>query len=84
MKNCQATFCTPSKICQNWAPNVVFNCVSVCKVRKINVKYVTCVCAKRDDQNTVFFFLVNETSFKNEFLLTVFFIDDKFFDINLK
>jgi hypothetical protein len=33
---------------------------------------------------TQFFFLVNETSFKNEFLLTVFFIDDKFFDINLK
>jgi hypothetical protein len=28
-------------------PNVVFNFVSVCKVSKINVKYVTCICAKR-------------------------------------
>jgi hypothetical protein len=32
-------------------PNVVFSFVSVCKVRKINIKYVTCVCAKRGDQN---------------------------------
>jgi hypothetical protein len=32
-------------------PNVVFNFVSVCKVSKINVKYVTCVCAKRGNQN---------------------------------
>jgi hypothetical protein len=31
-----------------------------------------------------FFFLANQTSFKDEFLLTVFFIDDKIFDINLK
>jgi hypothetical protein len=87
-------------------PNVVFNFVSVCKVRKINVKYVTCVCAKRGDQNlaivricfirvyvlafaatfnTVFFyFLANQTSFKDEFLPTAFFIDNQFFDINLK
>jgi hypothetical protein len=34
-------------------PNVVFNFVSVCKVSKINVKYVTCASAKRDDQNSV-------------------------------
>jgi hypothetical protein len=33
-------------------PNVVFNCVSVCKVSKINVKYVTYASAKRDDQNS--------------------------------
>jgi hypothetical protein len=33
-------------------PNVVFNFVNVCKVRKINVKYVTSVCAKRVDQNS--------------------------------
>jgi hypothetical protein len=33
-------------------PNVVFNFVSVCKVSKINVKYVTCASAKRDDQNS--------------------------------
>jgi hypothetical protein len=87
-------------------PNVVFNFVSVCKVRKINVKYVTCVCAKRSDQNSAivrvcfirvyvfssaatfntvfFFFLANQTPFKDEFLLTAFFIDDQFFDINLK
>jgi hypothetical protein len=56
-------------------------------VRKINVKYVTCVCAKRGDQNSAivgvcfirvyvfafaasfFFFLANQTSFKNKFLL---------------
>jgi hypothetical protein len=31
---------------------VVFNFVSVCKVSKINVKYVTCASAKRDDQNS--------------------------------
>jgi hypothetical protein len=31
-----------------------------------------------------FFFLANQTSFKDEFLLTAFFIDDEFFDINLK
>jgi hypothetical protein len=35
--------------------------------------------------NTVFFFFrANQTSFKDEFLLTAFFIDDQFFDINLK
>jgi hypothetical protein len=35
--------------------------------------------------NTVFFlFLANQTSFKDEFLLTAFFLDDKIFDINLK
>jgi hypothetical protein len=35
--------------------------------------------------NTVFFFfLANQTSFKDEFLLTAFFIDDQFFDTNLK
>jgi hypothetical protein len=76
----------------------VFTFVSVCKVRKINVKYVSCVCAKRGDQNSaivrvyvfghaatiLFFFLANHTSFKDEFLLTAFFIDDSFFDINLK
>jgi hypothetical protein len=33
-------------------PNVVFNFVSICKVSKINVKYVTCASAKRDDQNS--------------------------------
>jgi hypothetical protein len=33
-------------------PNLVFNFVNVCKVIKINVKCVTCVCAKRDDQNS--------------------------------
>jgi hypothetical protein len=33
-------------------PNVVFNFVSVFKVSKINVKYVTCASAKRDDQNS--------------------------------
>jgi hypothetical protein len=33
-------------------PNVVFNFVSVCKVSKINVKYVTCASAKRNDQNS--------------------------------
>jgi hypothetical protein len=82
-------------------PNVVFNFVSVCKVRKINVNYVTCASAKRDDQNspklcvcfigvyvfafaatfnTVFcFFLANQTSFKDEFFPTAFFIDDQFF-----
>jgi hypothetical protein len=82
-------------------PNVVFNYVSVCKVSKINVKYVTCASAKRDDQNfgklcvcfirvyvfafaatvnTVFwFFLANQTSFKDEFFPTAFFIDDQFF-----
>jgi hypothetical protein len=32
--------------------NVIFNFVSVCKVSKINVKYVTCASAKRDDQNS--------------------------------
>jgi hypothetical protein len=36
-------------------PNVVFNFVSVCKVIKINVKYVTCASAKRDDQNSAKF-----------------------------
>jgi hypothetical protein len=78
-------------------PNVVFNFVSVCKVSKINVKYVM----KRDDQNfaklrvcfirvyvfafavtfnTVFcFFLANQTSFKDEFFPTAFFIDEQFF-----
>jgi hypothetical protein len=78
-------------------PNVVFN-LTVCKV---NVKYVTCASAKRDDQNsaklrvcfirvyvfacaatinTVFcFFLANQTSFKDEFFPTAFFIDDQFF-----
>jgi hypothetical protein len=83
--------------------------VSVCKVRKINVKNVTCVCAKRGDQNwgdqnsaivrvcsicvyvftflatfniVFFFFLANETSFKDEFLPTTFFIDGQFFDIH--
>jgi hypothetical protein len=82
-------------------PNVVFNFVSICKVTKINVKYVTCASAKRDDQNsaklrvcficvyvfafaatfnTVFcFFLANQTSFKDEFFPTAFFIDDQFF-----
>jgi hypothetical protein len=81
--------------------NVVFNFVSICKVTKINVKYVTCASAKRDDQNSaklrvcfirvyVFafaatfntvlcFFLANQTSFKDEFFPTAFFIDDKFF-----
>jgi hypothetical protein len=73
-------------------------------VRKINLKYVTCVCAKRGDQNSeivrvcficvyvfaatfntgFFFFLANQTSFKDEFLLTAFFINDQFFDLNLK
>jgi hypothetical protein len=79
----------------------VFTFVSVCKVRKTNVKYVSCVCAKRGDQNSaivrvyvfghaatfntiLFFFLANHTSFKDEFLLTAFFIDDPFFNINLK
>jgi hypothetical protein len=33
-------------------PNIVFNFVNVCRIRKINVKYVTCVCAKRSDQNS--------------------------------
>jgi hypothetical protein len=33
-------------------PNVVFNFVSVCKVSKINVKYVTCASARRNDQNS--------------------------------
>jgi hypothetical protein len=89
--------------CNKLHPNVVFNFVSVFKVRKINVKYVTCVCAKKGDPNsaivrvcfiyvfafpatfnTVFSFSVNQTSFKDEFLLTAFFIDDQFFDINLK
>jgi hypothetical protein len=87
-------------------PNIVFNFVCISKVRKVNVKYVTCVCAKRGDQNSAivrfcfirvyvfasaatcntvfFFFLANQTSFKDEFLLTAFFIDDQFFDINLK
>jgi hypothetical protein len=37
-----------NKLC----PNVVFNFVSVFKVSKINVKYVTCASAKRDDQNS--------------------------------
>jgi hypothetical protein len=79
-------------------PNVVFNFVSVCKVSKINVKYVTCASAKRDDQNSAklrvcfyvfasaarfntvfFFFLANQTSFKDEFFPTAFFIDDQFF-----
>jgi hypothetical protein len=82
-------------------PNVVFNFISVCKVSKINVKYVTCASAKRDDQNsaklpvcfirvyvlafaatsnTVFcFFLANQTSFKDQFFPTAFFIDDQFF-----
>jgi hypothetical protein len=82
-------------------PNVVFNFVSVCKVRKINVKYVTCASAKSDDQNsaklrvcfirvyvfafavtfnTVFcFFLANQTSFKDEFFPTEFFVEDQFF-----
>jgi hypothetical protein len=72
-------------------PNVVFNFVSVCKVRKINVKYVTCICAKRGDQNSAimrvcfirvhvfvsaatfntvfFFFLANQMTFKDEFLI---------------
>jgi hypothetical protein len=81
--------------------NAVFNSVSVCKVSKINVKYVTCASAKRDDQNspklrvcfirvyvfafaatfnTVFcFFLSNQTSFKDEFFPTGFFIEDQFF-----
>jgi hypothetical protein len=77
---------------------VVFNFVSVCKVSKINVKYVACASAKlrvcfirvyvfafAATFNTVFFFfLANQTSFKDEFLLTAIFIDDKFFDINLK
>jgi hypothetical protein len=84
-----------------FSPNVVFNFVNVCKVSKVNVKYVTCASAKRDDQNsaklgicfirvyvfafaatfnTVFcFFLANQTSFKDEFFPTVFFIDDQFF-----
>jgi hypothetical protein len=31
-----------------------------------------------------FFFLANQTSFKDEVLLTEFFIDDQFFDINFK
>jgi hypothetical protein len=75
--------------------------LSVCKVSKINVKYVTCASAKRDDQNsaklcvcfirvyvfafaatfnTVFcFFLANQTSFKDEFFPTAFFIYDRFF-----
>jgi hypothetical protein len=81
-------------------PNVVFN-LTVCKVSKVNVKYVTCASVKRDDQNsaklrvcfirvyvfayaatinTVFcFFLANQTSFKDEFFPTAFFIDDQFF-----
>jgi hypothetical protein len=75
--------------------------LSVCKVSKINIKYVTYASAKRDDQNsaklhvcfirvyvfvfaatfnTVFCsFLANQTSFKNEFFPTAFFIDDQFF-----
>jgi hypothetical protein len=79
--------------------NVIF--VNVCKVSKINVKYVICASAKRDDQNsaklrvcfirvyvfafaatfnTVFcFFLANQTSCKDEFFPTAFFIDDQFF-----
>jgi hypothetical protein len=70
----------------------VFNFVSVCKVRKINVKYDIFVCAKRGDQNSAIvrvcfirvyvftfaatfdsffsFFLLNQTFFKDEFLLT--------------
>jgi hypothetical protein len=33
--------------------------------------------------NTVFcFFLANQTSFEDEFLPTVFFMDDQFFDVN--
>jgi hypothetical protein len=35
-----------------YGPNVVFNFVNVCKVSKVNVKYVTYVRAKRDDQNS--------------------------------
>jgi hypothetical protein len=71
-----------------------------------SARYVSCVCAKRDDQNsarvrvcfirvsvfasaatfnTVFcFFLADQTSFEDKFLPTTFFIDDQFFDVNLK
>jgi hypothetical protein len=30
------------------------------------------------------FFLANQTSFEDEFLPTAFFIDDQFFDVNIK
>jgi hypothetical protein len=39
-------------------PNVVFNFVSVCKVSKINVKYVTCVFASAATFNTFFSFFL--------------------------
>jgi hypothetical protein len=81
--------------------NFLAGIVSVCKISKINVKYVTCASAKRDDQNSakmgacfirvyvfafagtfnkVFcFFFTNQTSSKDEFFPTEFFIDDQFF-----
>jgi hypothetical protein len=86
--------------------SIQYNKLSVCKIRKINVKYDTCICAKKDDQNSAigrvcfirvyvfasaatfntvfFFFLANQTSFKDEFPLTAFLIAGQFFDINLK
>jgi hypothetical protein len=40
--------------CNKLRPNVVCNFVSVYKVREINVKYVTWICAKKGDQNSAF------------------------------
>jgi hypothetical protein len=85
----------------NYVQMLSLNFVNVCKVSKINVKYVTSASAKRDDQNsaklrvciirvyvfafaatfnTVFcFFLANQTTFKDVFFPTAFFIDDQLF-----
>jgi hypothetical protein len=83
MINCQATFCTPLKSVKigralletsNCGRN--FNIVEKGK-KKLPMESVV-------RTSMTFFFLANQTSFKDEFLLTAFFIDDQFFDINLK
>ncbi|CAH1372157.1 unnamed protein product [Tenebrio molitor] len=131
MKRCQATFCTPLKICQKWARfirkinlykfientlkidnngrnlNIVEKGNNFCnnmnmttinvkchlrlceegvtKIRRLRICFIRVyVFVSPATFNTVFFFLANETSFKNEFLLTTFFIDDQFFYVNLK
>jgi hypothetical protein len=61
--------------------SVVFNFVSVCKVSKINVKYVICASAKRDDQNSaklrVCFIRVYVFAFAATFNVAFFFLQTR-------
>jgi hypothetical protein len=79
MKSCQATFCTPLKICQKWARFIrkVKFCKFIENTLKTNHNGRNSILLKK---KTIF----AEESVEDESLLTAFFIDDQFFVINLK